>query len=281
MEVALNFKNSSAKIYLNLGGSLQELFLDGKCLIQDESKFYKDNYASAVLFPFVSRIEDGKYSFFNKDYELYCNDDKFNNAIHGLIYNKNFSVISKKESADSSSVVIEYEAIEKNIGFPFLYKIQVEYVLSHKSFALNISIENRDNKPFPFTIGWHPYFKSVNLSESKLFFESDKKLELNTRLLPSKTLEINTEIPLEIKNIEFDDCFYLNNNLIEFQTPEYKMLLKSNSKKNYLQVYTPAHRNSVAIEPQTGISNSFNTKEGLQVLNPKEKHFVSWDLKIE
>jgi aldose 1-epimerase len=36
----------------------------------------------------------------------------------------------------------------------------------------------------------------------------------------------------------------------------------------------------IAIEPMTGISNSFNNRIGLKVLEPKKSYSLSWNVKL-
>ena len=90
-----NSKNSCcAKIYLNDGGSLQELVLNNQHIIKDLSPLtYKNTYASSILFPFANRIKDGTYEFDGNTYQFEINEKKLNNALHGLVYNKTFEVI--------------------------------------------------------------------------------------------------------------------------------------------------------------------------------------------
>ena len=60
---------SYAKINLNLGGSLQELTLSNKKIIKNlKTLSYNNSFSSAILFPFTNRIENGKYSFNNNEY---------------------------------------------------------------------------------------------------------------------------------------------------------------------------------------------------------------------
>jgi len=63
-------------------------------------------------------------------------------------------------------------------------------------------------------------------------------------------------------------------------TPGYILELKSSEKDSYLQLYTPPHKNTIAIEPTTGVSNSFNNGIGLKTLQPNETYTISWNLKI-
>ena len=90
LELSNREKTSSASICLEEGGRLKELKFNGVFLIKEQPDFeYKDSYASSILFPFASRIQDGKYSFQENDYQLNCNQTG-KNALHGLVYNKKF-----------------------------------------------------------------------------------------------------------------------------------------------------------------------------------------------
>jgi aldose 1-epimerase len=83
-----------------------------------------------------------------------------------------------------------------------------------------------------------------------------------------------------IANKQLDDCFVMNDAVIEFETNEYQLKITSDASPNYLQMYTPPHRSLIAIEPMTGISNSFNNGIGLQVLAPSKTYTISWNLTI-
>lgn len=59
------------------------------------------------------------------------------------------------------------------------------------------------------------------------------------------------------------------------------MNIRSTSKENFLQLYTPDRQNIVAIEPMTGATDNFNNKIGLQTLQPNETYHVKWSIAIE
>ena len=50
-------------------------------------------------------------------------------------------------------------------------------------------------------------------------------------------------------------------------------------KYNFLQVYTPPHRKSIAIEPMTCAPDAFNNKDGLIVLGPFESFYAVCGIK--
>ena len=50
--------------------------------------------------------------------------------------------------------------------------------------------------------------------------------------------------------------------------------------ENFIQVYTPVDEYYVAVEPMTGISNSFNNSIGLHTLEPNQSISKQWKLKL-
>jgi aldose 1-epimerase len=280
IELQNTSKTTKAKICLEEGASLKELKFNHVFLIKEQPNFdYKDSYASSILFPFASRIQEGRYTFKDTTYQFNCNDaDK--NALHGLVYNKKFEVVDISECSKFCSVILEYEEVKKSCGFPYTYKIQLTYTLFEKEMSLSVKVENTDVKAFPFTLGWHPYFLSDDLINSTLKFKSDKKIEFDENLITKRVVDFKIEEEFKIEDKQLDDCFILNSDTIEFKTPNYQIEITTNQIENYLQLYTPKDLPMIAIEPMTGISNSFNNKIGLQVLEPKQSYSLLWDLKL-
>lgn len=277
----LDLKNAvnstSARISLDEGGSIEGLKFDNEYVIKLQPNFkYKDSYASSILFPFANRIEKGQYSFKEKDYQLACNESG-KNALHGLVHNKQFQLIEKIENINFSSVTICFEEIEEREGFPFNYKINITYILSKNEIKIVVKIENTGTNSFPFTLGWHPYFVSKDLYHSSLSFKSNKKIEFDKNLITKGIIKASAEeLKIKIQNKQLDDCFILNSNTIKFITPTYQIQIATDQIENYLQIYTPKNSSIIAIEPMTGISNSFNNKIGLQTLEPHNKYELKW-----
>ncbi|KEZ94321.1 aldose 1-epimerase [Nonlabens ulvanivorans] len=272
-------QKSHAAISLNQGASLNELTIKGKPIIKDLFPLkYEDTYASSILFPFANRIKDGIYTFNEKQYQIKTNHKEENNALHGFVYNKVFKIVSKKITEWEASITLEYEEFERSRGFPYTYKIQLTYILSENRLHLDVCVKNTDFKDFPFTIGWHPYFLSKDLYSSKVKFNCNKKVVLGNRMITTGIEEYPANEILQIENKQLDDCFILNSNKIEFLTPEYNLEISSTSKNNFLQLYTPSKRNTIAIEPTTGISDSFNNKIGLDILESDMSYFIKWTI---
>lgn len=273
---------SKAKIGLDQGASLLELKLNNTQVITNMDPIpYKDSYASSILFPFANRVKNGTYDYNNKTYQLNCNEIGRNNALHGLIYNKRIAIESSQLTSEFGSVTLVYTNDGSSLGFPFSYHLLITYRLSKNALNLTVKVKNTDSSSFPFTLGWHPYFKSEDLYNSYLRFTSDKKLKFDSHLIPSAIETYTQTEALQIKESKLDDCYILTSNEVEFITPKYRMKISTTSKDNFLQLYTPETPNIIAIEPMTGVADSFNSGMGLQVLDVGEDYELSWNIKLK
>lgn len=282
----LELKNSDnstyAKIDLPFGGSLQELTLGGAGIISSENMApYPTTFGSSILFPFANRIENGRYSFNHKNFQLDKNETDRQNALHGLVYSKAFQLKSQDSSQTYATVDLIYNESDPISGFPYKYAINLGYTLTQNALELKVVITNKDKDEFPFSLGWHPYFKTSDLNQSYLKMDSQKKLLVNERMIPNGSESIDLKEFFKIEDKAFDDCFILNSNMVEFKTPDYHLELLSSSEENYLQLYTPNDRKCIAIEPQTAPANCFNNQMGLQILQPNKSYQVSWKINLK
>jgi aldose 1-epimerase len=281
IEVNYSDKTVYAKIDLKLGGSLQELILNNNTIISSKDTLpYEGSYASAILFPFVNRIENGRYEFNNKSYQLPINKGEENNALHGLVYNKNFDIVQFSASEKEAVINVRYFENGESSGFPFKYLLTLSYIIKKASVELIIEVKNRDEFSFPFTIGWHPYFVSSSLEKSFLKLNCGKKIVVNDQRIPinEETVDLSEGILIDEKDL--DDCFILNNNHLYFYTPDYKLDFSFSTDIKYLQLYVPPNRKTIAIEPQSGSANSFNNHRGLKILHPQELYETRWKIEV-
>lgn len=281
LEIKKSNKSLYAKIYLSQGASLQELKLNGHKIIKDLSPLeYGNTYASSILFPFANRIKDGRYTFNGTLYQLEQNQREEQNALHGFVYDKTFDILEINSTKEFASVKLVYIESSKTKGFPFTFIIEVDYMFYEDKVELSVSVKNTSDEVFPFTLGWHPYFTSANLYNSSIAMESNKKLDIGERNITKGVHDIDLIDNFEIQDKQLDDCWILNSNKVVFNTPEYKLQIQSSAHDNFLQAYTPEKENTIAIEPTTGVSDSFNNKIGLQELEPDETYSITWDIKI-
>jgi aldose 1-epimerase len=278
-----NENGTKAVLHPELGASLQQLYFNNKAIInniieKDGAQKYLNSSCSAVLFPFANRINDGQFSYKNHPYQLECNEPSRGHAIHGLVYRKPFEMATLSNSDNQASVSFSYAYNGEDKGFPFPFNITLIYTLNENSLHLEVRVKNTGTTSFPFSLGWHPYFYSNNLEESILYMESEQEVIANERMIPIKTTPKVFPNPLVLKNQEFDDAFVLKNNTIGYKTPDYKINIKTqqDNTTQYIQLYIPSHRQSIAIEPMTAPADCYNNNIGTKELKAKESYVIAW-----
>ena len=230
------------------------------------------------MFPFPGRIAGGKYEYEGIEYQLQSNETGRDNAIHGFIAEVSFQLTEQELDTDVARLNFEYFFQGNEEGFPFPAKINIIYQISADSLKINIIIENTGDKSFPFALGWHPYFLSQDLTKSKLYFQSKEQLTVDEYQIPTGTEPIRfTSI---IEDQQLDHTYLLEHSKVQFSTQKYEMGMDTfSTKKDFLQLYTPPDRASIAIEPMTCTPDVFNNKNGLLELTPNEVY--NWSINLD
>ncbi len=238
-------------------------------------------FRSTKLSPYVCRIPDGgAYRFEGKDYKV----GKFDLAgcnIHGLLYNEPFEIAYNEASDDLAMVALQYHYQATNPGYPFTYFMEVVYhLMPDNVLKLSTTVYNQHEGSIPIADGWHPYFQ-LGRPIDELFFEmaSDKMVVFDDRLVPTGDLkpESRFEFLNSMEGMDLDNCFLLHKPLIgpacSLVNQKDGIALNITPENNYpyLQVYTPPHRKSIAIENLSAAPDAFNNKMGLLVLEPDEQ----------
>ncbi|KAA3635266.1 MAG: hypothetical protein DWQ02_10115, partial [Bacteroidetes bacterium] len=81
---------------------------------------------------------------------------------------------------------------------------------------------------------------------------------------------------------EYAGCFTLQSPIVELATEEgKKLIMDCGGDFPYLQVYTPPHRNSIAIEPMTCPPDVYNNGVGLIELIPGAESSFTFSMILE
>jgi aldose 1-epimerase len=236
--------------------------------------FELNGFRSGKMGPFSCRIDGGKYQLEDQTYEF----KKFYlgpHALHGLIYDAEFSILSTEVQTNYAQVVLAFAYAGTDPGYPFAFDIQLEWTL-HKNNLIGIktSVVNKSNHTIPYMDGWHPYFTlGGHVDNYVLEFHSNAKLPMRDDMIPTGEMiqENNFEKGLNIGQAHYDDCYLLDpiQNKIQISYEGKSIIVSPLHNYPYLQLYTPDDRKSIAIENLSGAPNCFNNKMGLQKLEPQ------------
>lgn len=277
--------------YLLENGKLKSVLkeLDTSNLTSNDQLFN-----NAKLFPFAGRISTGTYKFNEQIYQLPINYKEENNACHGFLYQKKFELISKFINEEFANVELGYNYSADYPGYPFKFKINIRIGLTFGGEVIvHNEVENISSTPIIFSDGWHPYYTFAdNVDDLIIDFTPNEKIELNKVNIPNGN-KINYNLGnhqrISLKEITLDDVYKF---LPMSDKHEIKIISNVTgcelriwheagiNKYNYLVIYTPPDRKSVAVEPITSNINSFNNKEDLITLDAGYKWDASFGFKI-
>ncbi|WP_163337445.1 hypothetical protein [Desulfopila sp. IMCC35008] len=274
------------------GTSLVET-IDGYSSSKEALDKLESSFKGSNLFPFPNRIAGGQYTWDTQALQLPVNFHHENNAIHGLVYNKQFTVTETKEEDSRCTLTVSFEANGRDKGFPFSYTLSHEYSLDwQEGFCCRTRINNNSKTPMPAGHGWHPYFTAGadRIDELLFSFPAHDILEVNEVNIPTgRTFPYdNFGSPVPVADTRLDSCFLLEDTnrhaTVLLQNTRINLTLRlwqetGPGKYNYLQVYTPPHRKSIAIEPMTCAPNALNNKKGLITIPSGESVTFSWGIK--
>jgi len=233
-------------------------------------------FRGRMLFPFNDRIPDAKYVFGGRSFELPVNSDD-GSAIHGLIYNKPV-MITDSVTGDSFASVTLLSSISSDQydGYPFDVELQITCTLSGGGLEFLFDVHNSGSCDAPYALGWHPYFTTEAGSQIQGRFKS--YVDVDENLLPTgsnidiKDSEYNFTEGWSLTNRKLDLGFTAVDGVTVLKRPGFALkMVQDVLFFPYTQMYIPDDGESVALEPVTAVTNSFNNPElGLRILSPGE-----------
>jgi aldose 1-epimerase len=297
VELKLDSETAVTATISTAGAALKRLTVGGTDLITLTTGHELNPYADGLLMaPWANRIDGGKWKLDGQELQLEINDPIMNNAIHGLVSQTVFEIANKTESSVTLSTLIQPTA-----GYPFKLEISVTFELTSDGIDVKHHAKNLSENAAPFVVGAHPYLQISGTPTEELEIKSSVRTVdlVNERKIPIGKQDISgSEFDItdwrELSTCDFDHGF---SNLVRDSNGRAHHLLRSPSgemldiwqsaEMKYAFIFTPdfytnnadqTPRTAIAIEPQTGPANAFNSKEDLIWIEPNQAFDASWGL---
>lgn len=263
--------DSLATILAGLGATLHTLQLGSRTVVAgDPPEHLAENpqFRGRVLAPFNDRIPGGRYTFDGDTYHLPVNEPESDSAIHGLVYDKAFTVIATSET-DTAAHLSLYHTLSpgEHRGYPFTITVGVTYRLSGSGLEIELRLLNEGDRPAPVSVGLHPYIDLSNAA--KITCEAPSYVAVNEALLPTgdtpQTAGSRYELHAAAPPIPLDIALVRPRR--EFVTTTIDrgedtiIVEQQRDPFAYTQLFLPEDRRSLAVEPISAATNAFNLPE--------------------
>ncbi len=263
---------------IRLSGGGEHNFVDGFSSPEDCLQNITQGFRSAKLSPFVCRMHKGSYVWNDTKYQTkkwYLGE----HSIHGLLYDAAFTVTDQFASNEKAAVTLEYHYSGEDKGYPFPYTMMVSWQLTDGNhLSVTTSVYHHQEQAIPFADGWHPYFTLGGpVDDCTLQFSSSRQLAYDADLLPTGNIIEDGRFRngSSLQNITLDNSFELSFESVQprciLENKRFRFTIEPGKAYPVLQIYTPPHRKSIAIENLSGAPDNFNNHIHLLVLEPNEQ----------
>ncbi|HEV3439487.1 MAG TPA: aldose 1-epimerase [Gemmata sp.] len=236
-----------------------------------------------ILFPFPGRLRDAKFTFEGNVYQLPFNDSTKQHAIHGFTPRNPWRVIDWNGDEDFAFVTGQFN-LKKDLPdalsyWPADFNLNVTYRLFRDRLRVDATVENLGPGPLPFGLGYHPYFRLPGVHDPDIgghvlqanvdqVWETEMNLPTGWRKdVPG---EIDFRYPTPLGSTELDYVFTdvrskstSLGELVEIAKlshPEAmgQVRFLADAAFRELVLFTPPHRQAIAIEPYTCSADAAN-----------------------
>jgi aldose 1-epimerase len=259
-----------------------------------------------ILFPFPNRVRDGRFAWDSKDYQLPRNDHNHVNAIHGFVFDRPWRVADQGADATSAWVTGEFrgsaDAPDLTAHWPADFLLRVTYRLQANALRVEATVSNPDVRPLPFGLGYHPYFRVPLVPNSSAaectvqgnareLWELQEFLPTGARRAVEGMLDLREPRPFE--SLRLDDVYTGLEGAptadglrvlgaVRQAAGAVELRLLAAPAFRELVLYTPPHRQAIALEPYTCATDAVNlqargVEAGWRTLPPGE----TWSADVE
>jgi len=245
-------------------------------------------FKSCRLSPFPCRLKDGIYELHKEQFKI----EKFylgENAMHGIIYDAVYDILGIEANDSFALVELSYDYKGADKGYPFAFATRLVWKLeANNLLSISSYVTNKTSLIIPYAEGWHPYFKlDIPIDDCTLKFDASDLLAFDANFIPTGKLieDKRFKQPTLLKDICLDNCFVLDKNIEEpkciLKGKQLAISIIPKAPYDYLQIFTPEHRENIAIENLSAAPDAFNNKIGLQHLQPNQAYHFKTSYQIE
>ena len=223
-------------------------------------------YACYPLVPYSNRIANAQFVFEGQAHTLARNFGDHPHSIHGVGWQRPWRVVAQ----DAASALLAFdhtlEAQADKRAWPWPFRAMQHFALaadqSGATLGARITIANTGATPFPFGLGFHPFFPRN--ASTELGFRADAVWQTDATQLPTTRSAIpdawRFDPPRAVDAVALDNVFtgWRGEATLVDRTRSLTTTIAADSAASFLVVYVPPAREFLAVEPVTHMTDAFN-----------------------
>ncbi len=213
-----------------------------------------------VMAPWANRLDGGRLPVLGTAHRAApVNRPEEDTAIHGLAREHPWRVAAA--AADHARLVQHFDGATHDPPLPWHWQADLALSLGAEGALLSLAITNRAAAPFPFGLGWHPWFRRAGPG-TRLTFRAAALFARDSRHLPLAA-QPTTGVDGEAAEYEGLDTHFAGwDGLATILRPDLHLRLEADGAwARNLQVFAPAGSEVLCVEPVSHVPDAPNRPE--------------------
>ena len=225
-------------------------------------------HASYPLVPYSNRIAQARLRFAGRDFELDRNFGDHPHSIHGVGWQRPWRVAARDDA--SALLALDHSANGSNMrAWPWPFRATQSFGLSMRehgaTLTIKLSLVNTGRTPFPFGLGFHPFFPRT--ATTTLDLDADAFWENDGTQIPIRRVALPAGWRrgiLAARRVQGIDNMFPGWSGVAMLTDPARPFdtgIVADRAAGFVVVYTPPRGDFVAVEPVTHMTDAFNRAE--------------------
>jgi aldose 1-epimerase len=240
------------------------------------------------LHPWANRLAGPRYRVLGRQVDLDVSSPLLHLDEHGLpMHGVPWSLLGwelTEARVDFVAARLEWSSSALLAIFPFRHRVAMTASLRPDSLTLETTLVAGSEGPVPLSFGFHPYVRLPEVARANWYLElpAMRKLVLDSRGIPTADEENFAKYNARLGEHSFDDGFALIEDQASFSIAGATGKISLDFLEGYpfTQVFAPADKDYIAIEPMTAPASALTSNRALRIVGPGEQFRAVFRIRV-
>jgi aldose 1-epimerase len=242
-----------------------------------------------LLYPWANRLAGLKYRAGGRDVSLDPSSARLHFDDHGLpMHGVPWSQLRwEVVSGGQDALIARLDWLREELLaiFPFPHHVEMAVRIRPGDLQIQTTVIADSGSPVPVSFGFHPYFGLTGIPRAQWKFSAPamRRLGLDEYGIPAGKDTPSPAIAEPLGTTSYDNGFSLDKDQAIFSISGggHSIAIEFQNGFRYAQIFAPANKQFIAIEPMTAATNALASGQGLHVIEPGEQFAAAFRVVVD
>jgi galactose mutarotase-like enzyme len=194
---------------------------------------------------------------------------------HGFARTEAWAV--RQRATQAAHVSLALDSNQRTLAqFPWAFHAELDFTLERTRLRIDFRLHNRDASPLPFALGYHPYFRVTDKSETRIDTRATLAFDNVTKHTGAFSGFDFTAPEVDLHLLDHGS----STSALHFGDGS-RIALRASPEFTRWVVWSLAEHAFICVEPWTAPGNALNTSKSILTLAPGAAHESFFELEYE